>query len=420
MASKSALWVEMFLSMLLLAGFTFSLLAEESSPPDMKLNKLIQQALDNNLDLKAAHKLWEAAKARIPQSKALDDPQIRVMWDGITGRNKSLHPNASTFRLSQTIPFPGKRDLKGKIAQTEADVAKAQYESKKREVISEVKRAYYTLFFAHKAVDNNQIHIGHLRQLEAVARTRFTVGTSPLSDVLSAQMELGRRLNNDITLQQELKVAAAKINTLLNRPLNSTVEIAAEIPRPKFNYQLETLQELALQNRSELQVAKLGVKRGKFAHDLAKKQYFPDFMPMADRMPMQNGSGEWMFMLTVNIPIFFKGKYDAGLEEAKAGIEASEAAYENLKNQLFLEIQDLSVKLQTDERTAELYRTTLIPQSEQGLEAARQAYETGRSDFPTVIDSLMALENARLEYYRALTLFQQHLADLERAVGTTL
>jgi outer membrane protein TolC len=342
------------------------------------------------------------------------------MWEGITGRSQSLQPNENTYRLSQTIPFPGKRDLKGKIAQTEADIAETQYDAKEREIISQVKRNYYALFYANRAVEVNQIHIHHTRQLETVARTRFAVGTAPLSDVLSTQIELARRLNNDLTLGQEKKVAEARINALLNRPLDSPVEVAAELPTPQLNYSLEALQELALQNRPELQAAKLGIKRGQFARDLAKKQYYPDFMPMMDRMPMQEGSGEWAFMLTVNIPLFFKGKYDAGVEEAKAGIEASEAAYENLRNQLFLEIQDLSVKLQTAARTAELYRTTLIPQAEQGLEAARQSYETGRSDFSTVIDSFMALEGARFEYYRSVMLFQQYLADLERAVGTSL
>ncbi len=409
---------------ILLIGFLFSFIfnlfaAEGNPPPDAKLSSLIQQTLDNNLDLKTGRKLWDAAKARVPQAKALDDPQIRVMWEGIPiGHNPSLQPNENTFRLSQMIPFPGKRDLKGKIAQTEADIAKSQYDVREREVIAEVKRGYYSLYFADKSIEINNIHIRHLRQLEEVARTRFAVGATPLSDVLSAQMELARRLNNDLTLQQEKKLAEAKINVLLNRPLNSPVEVAAEIPTPTLNYSLETLQDLALQNRPELQAARLGLKRGKFAYNLAKKQYYPDFMPMIDRMPGQEGSGEWMFMLTVNIPLFFKGKYDAGVEEAVAGIEASEAAYESMKNQIFLEIQDLTIKLETDERTAELYRTTLIPQSEQGLEAATSAYETGRTDFSTIINSLMALENARFEYYRSLTLFQQRLADLERAVGT--
>ena len=62
----------------------------------------------------------------------------------------------------------------------------------------------------------------------------------------------------------------------------------------------------------------------------------------------------------------------------------------------------------------------MIPQSEQSLKAAQIGYESDRVDFLSVIDSQRIFLNSRLLYYRALTDFEQTLANLEKAVGMQL
>jgi len=41
-------------------------------------------------------------------------------------------------------------------------------------------------------------------------------------------------------------------------------------------------------------------------------------------------------------------------------------------------------------------------------------------EFLTLLDAERALRDFQLEYYRALTTFEQRMAELERAVGTNL
>ncbi len=53
------------------------------------------------------------------------------------------------------IPFPGKRSLIAAVAQKGADQASALYQAKERELISNVKVAYYDLYLAEKAIQIN-------------------------------------------------------------------------------------------------------------------------------------------------------------------------------------------------------------------------------------------------------------------------
>jgi hypothetical protein len=66
---------------------------------------------------------------------------------------------------------------------------------------------------------------------------------------------------------------------------------------------------------------------------------------------------------------------------------------------------------------AKLYRTTLIPQAEQALEANLEAYRVGRIDFPMLMDSVMAVLSFRREYPVMVGELHMGKAKLEAAVG---
>jgi cobalt-zinc-cadmium efflux system outer membrane protein len=91
-----------------------------------------------------------------------------------------------------------------------------------------------------------------------------------------------------------------------------------------------------------------------------------------------------------------------------------------MESRVRLAVQEAYVHAQSAQDRAALLRTTILPQSQQSLEVSRIAYQTDRVDFQGVIDSERMLLDAQLGYVRALSEFDQAVADLERAVGTDL
>jgi len=91
-----------------------------------------------------------------------------------------------------------------------------------------------------------------------------------------------------------------------------------------------------------------------------------------------------------------------------------------MKNMALFDVQKELSKFNATQRRTNLFRTTIIPQTEQALKAANIAYETGKIDFLTLISSERNLINARLKYYETLTKHGENLAELERVVGTSL
>ena len=67
-----------------------------------------------------------------------------------------------------------------------------------------------------------------------------------------------------------------------------------------------------------------------------------------------------------------------------------------------------------------LYKTTLIPQSDQAFDAARSGYESGEVDFLNWLDAQRNLLQMRLAYYKSVTDYQKSVAYLERVIGQSL
>ena len=142
--------------LLIMAISIFFLSMQPSWASDEKtisLRLLIDEALSNNPEIRASKERWEAAKTAIPQAKSLEDPLLSVMFDRIP--DSSVNPGASmerVYSITQEFPYPGKLGLMGKMAEKEAQMIYEEYKGKERDVIRDIKAAYYDLFMIYKSI----------------------------------------------------------------------------------------------------------------------------------------------------------------------------------------------------------------------------------------------------------------------------
>ena len=383
----------------------------------LTLQAVIEEALEKNPEIQALQKRFEAADARVPQARTLPDPHIEIEPEtAFGGRLGKIE-----YTLAQKFPFPGKLRLQGEVAQAEANQAQAEYQAKRLQVITRVKSGYHQLFLAHKALEIKREEADLLKQFATITQAKYAVGTAAQQDALKAQVTLATTLNQLITLEQEREIAAATLNTLLNRPPQSPLGTPEPAEPAPFPYTLEQLQQLALANRADLKSAGFAIERSEASRALAKRQYYPDFSVELQYIQVRRGLDEWSPTVQMNIPwLFTKTKYDAQVREAEAQIGASKATLLTIRNRSLFEVADLLVKIQTAERQAILYQTSVLPLAEQTLQAATVGYQTGKVDFLTLLESQRTLRDVELGLYQALVAFQQKRAELELALGMEL
>ncbi len=422
----------MFLSALLfsIAVFTEISIAEDKSDT-LKIRWIIEEALRSNPELQAAKLKWSASTERILQERALDDPVIGFTYFGEQVQTRVGEKQAGVT-ASQKIPFYGKLRLKGEVARNEAKVSGSKYLTLEREIVAKAKSAFYELYWAHKSISINEENRDLLQRFVKIAEVKYATGKATQQDVLKAQVEHSRTVNELISLEQLKETAIARVNTLLNIHPDTPLDIPEDVDIEELNVSLEDLYEKAKEVSPDLSILKHKIERDKAAYKLAKKQYYPDFtfglnytfindMPSsAMSSPIGESRDSYTGTLSMNVPIFQKRKHDAGVREANARLKSSKMAYKNRENMTLFEVKDFHFKVQTAERLVKLYRDSIIPQAKQSLKAAESGYQAGQVDFLNLIDSQRVLLDFNLAFYRAVADFGTNIAGLERVVGVEL
>lgn len=390
----------------------------------LTLKELIADALQNNPGLKAADQRIKAAKTRITQERwALPDPMVGVDVEG-RPRNPANFTDYMDieYMVEQEIPNPLKLWTRGKVAAREKDMVQATYLGKERKLIADLKSAYYDLFMIERSIEVNRENKDLFGQFLKSAEARYSVGKATQSDVLKAQVELSKLINEVITLEQMKQTAIARLNALLNRPTRSELGTTVfKINSRSNKFEWDFLEKLTLEKNPDLLEVQATVKRQEAALRLARFEYLPDFMVRSENRQMKGeGLEEYDAFLGATIPLWGFKKQRNQVKEAKALLEEARANFQQMKNAVLFEVQDALVRLESNQRLAVLYETSVLPQAKQSLKSAVAGYESDRNDFLSLIDAQRNLKAFQLEYYDSVVKLEQSFADLERAVGTDL
>jgi len=413
--------VSIFLVIISLLNYS---LAYSNSNQALSLDSLIEEARSNSPELLAAKKRYEAAKARVPQAKALDDPIIGVNFMKTKSNPFNLDTTPGMDRMlsiKQAFPFFGKLSLKGKIALVESQMFAAEYTDTELEVINKVKNNYYGLFINYKARQLKEESLEFLSNIAEIAEARYTVGDASQEEIFKIHSEIAS-LSNEITnLKHERSAIETRLNTLLNREPESRLSEPELAEDTSFNMDIDSLYKATLENQPVLLIFSYAIERNKHAKSLAKRSFFPDFLAGLAMRGFTTGSiGPWDMMLAFTLPIWFWTKQRYEVKEAINNLEQAEAAYEAMENKAFRETKDLFSKINIAKNQISLYRDNLIPLLENSIQVSLAAFRSGEGDFMMLLDNERMLIDTKLKYFKALVEYNMNLADLEKVAGLEL
>jgi cobalt-zinc-cadmium efflux system outer membrane protein len=124
----------------------------------LRLPDLIAEALGGNPEVRAAQKNYEAARQRPSRESSLPDPTLSLGYASnggpLPGQQLGSNPTSNIgFMVSQQIPYPGKRKLRGDIAAKDAEAEFWQYQSIELNVRSRLIQAFHRLHHTYAALE---------------------------------------------------------------------------------------------------------------------------------------------------------------------------------------------------------------------------------------------------------------------------
>ncbi len=386
----------------------------------LKLEEVLVYAQQRNPAIKAAESRLLAAQKAPAQASAYQDPTLT--WEAWNAPEdfRINEADNNIFTLSQKIPFPGKLRLRGQIASKEAERVEAELRATEIDTVAQLKKAYYALWLAYRTLDVYRRDQALVAQFVRIAEQKYAVGQVSQADVLRAHVEHTRLINRVTTETLALGKAAARLNALVSRPPEAPLGIPENPPSLGLPYAMAELEERTLRNRPELLAQARALDKERLALALTHKAYYPDFEVSVSRFVNFDARDGFGVMVSASIPLAFKYKYDAAVEETTANLQAAQSELWRVRDLALFEVKQAFVEAQIALEQVNLFLYTHVPQAEQALQASQMGYQTGALDFLSLIDSVRAIEQIHLEHLMAAANFEQAWAELERAVGQEL
>jgi cobalt-zinc-cadmium efflux system outer membrane protein len=370
-------------------------------------------ALANNPSLREAEAEVESAYGQQIQASKYPNPRFAYAEDLIGSR---IAPAGNVaLQITQEIVTCGKRRLDVAIADRETAAAGLSLVSRKYEVLTRLRRAYYAYLGTVATVQLNEAAVDSLQQGVAKIRQLVeTVQNRPRTDLLRMESLLE---DTKISLTRaRLKVAA------------SWKEVAAEVGVPDLpipftsrdfgtvgpGWEADMVWQRVKAANSGYQKALVEVERARLAVDRARAEAIPNITVGGGyaNAPIEFTAGA---IVTVETPIPIWDLKQGHIRDAQARYAKAQAAVGTYESTLSSSTADAFARYEGARHQVEKLTKEVLPRTQDSVNLLRDRYSAGATDttFSDVLMTEQSLIETRLKLTEARQAMWQALADLQ-------
>jgi outer membrane protein, heavy metal efflux system len=387
------------------------------------LESLITEAKQNNPAIKASAMAVAASRYAPKQASALPDTEVMVQHFSVGSPRPFAGYNNSDFAYigfgaSQEIPFPGKRKLRANLAQHEVAISNAEKDVVAWDAITRLKIAYFRLASSQQIIAILEKNQQTTEQIVEAAEARYRVAQGTQEDVLRAQLQRTKLLNEISMQRRENAQAQAAIKAILNRAIGSPDVIADALHARELPSRDSLLRILAEKN-PDLQVNTQRTAQVHAAVELAKREKKPDF---GVQYMWQHTASEFRdyYMATFSVKLPNRSRVRAAEGEAQAKLAQAESEKQARLMQMESDLGEQIAIAQTAEQQLKVYDDGLIPQSEVTLNAGLAGYSAGKQEYQGLLASFTDTLQLAIERERTLAEHESAIARIEGLIGEEL
>lgn len=406
---------------------------------DEKLVALIDQALANNQNLKAAYANARAARAQVTVARSALFPQIDVSADvtkadssneiqvggnaSVATRGRSTGGPIATFRTDAQASW--EIDLFGRV-QSLSDAALNEYlatEAARRgvrlSVVAGVANAYATL-----AADRSLLKVAKETSAAAaksveLTRSLLEGGVAPRTDLRQAETILAQAQSDQANLETLIEQDRNALQLLVGAPIADTLLPASiEAVEPRIGEVPAGIDSSILLRRPDVVQAEYGLRAANARIGAARAAFLPrialtaltGFASTTLSDLFVRGARTWSVAPSATLPIFTGGANVGNLKVNNAQRDQAVAQYQTAIQTAFRDVSNALARRATiDEQLAASSKLDAAAQDSLFLADAR--YRNGIDAYLTLLDA------QRTAYAAARTLAQTRLLKAQNLVA---
>lgn len=348
--------------------------------------------------------------------------------------------------VSLKFPFPGVLSLKGEVVNQESLAAREELEAAKRDALTSIRKDYAELVYNRKAQDVTQSLLRLIDNLDETISARYQAGTTNFQDVTGIGIKRETAKDELATLVEEQANVEASIRAALALPVGIKIGAPASRGLEHGEVSLESLYNLAVQQRQEVRGQQAMIGRMERMLEMAETMVYPGLSqdlslfdgdevsrvagefptPVgAEQTVMEGTAGGFPVVASADVnggglpktPWF--GTNDAYLRQTRQRIESLKKELDVSRAATLLEVRLAWFRLDKAKRQQTLYRDRIVILAQANLDASSQGYSAGRVSFAELIESASSWLAVNLGLARAGADVLVATAELDAAVGIT-
>jgi len=398
-------------------------LAQSPGAAAISLDQAIQLALQHNHSLLAARTTIQQNQAEEitanlrPDPVLLGDSQFLPIFQPSQFSSDYID-NTAQFDLGISYLFERgkKRQHRLQAAKDVTAISRSQVADNERTVAFNVASQFINVELAESTLELATQDLKSFQNTVAIAEARYKAGDIGEGDLLKIKIQM-LQFQTDVSAAQLARVQGlSDLRQLLGyESVGPDYDIAGSFDYQPVNGIIEDFQTKALQNRPDLQAARLGVNAANSQLALQKAIGKRDVTGQASYTHLTDSNNLSLFG-QIQLPIFDRNQG----EIARAGYAITQAQQQELfaSGQVMTDVRDAFEGMRANEKIVDLYRSGYLDQAQQSRDITEYAYRHGAASLLDFLDAERSYRSTQLSYRQALASYLLALEQLREAVGT--
>lgn len=380
----------------------------------LSIKDAVTLALSRRPELRASLDRVESSGGLRQQAAMRPNPRLILQTEDLRPANFNLGQDSQSYLYaSQVFEARGKRGGRMAVADQIVERNKAQADSVRRQIVLDVRQAYWEAEAAHMVRDLYAQDDDYFRQIVDYHQARFNEGKLAEVDFLRVRLERERIHAAAENANLEAQRGMLRLARELSSPTNdgwALVEEFQTLETPVDRPEQGDLVSLRPEGRSAL--AALAEARANI--NLQKANGRQDVQGLFGYK--RNGPDNAMIAgLQINLPVFDRNR--GAIAASEADVRAAEATVAALRNRITSELAlaEREYQIRRDQ-----YLKTFQPLRNRAIEISdisRAAYREGGLDLIRLLDAERLRVEAQISWANALLSYHQSVAALEYAEG---
>ncbi|MFA6584649.1 MAG: TolC family protein, partial [Elusimicrobiaceae bacterium] len=399
----------------------------------LTLQKCIEIALDQDPDLLNKQYAALGKQAEVKGAKSTYYPQIDASVSAyrygapytntndtrVALQQGTYTQGAAGVTLKQLLLDFGSRSGSINSSRSAYAASRQDLEDLATTVTNSVKKYYYNVIQARRALEVNKEKVAQFKQNLSVAQAMFKNGQKPKYDVTKAETDLSGAQLDLIKARNDYDLAWVSLNSLMFLISPQPFHIEDNLDYVDYNITLDEILSKAFLNRPDLKMLQEQYNAMQFTLKATRSAYYPSlyangaYNTTGTESPY---SQNWNAGLSLQLNIFQGMKTRAAVEQNTAQLNSVRAQIYSKGRQIYLEAAQSVLNLnQSEERI--INAQAQVKQATENLQIATVRYNTGISTPLELTDATTAYSSAKLQLIKALFDFKVAQADIEKAMG---